>query len=193
LNKYSIITNRDKTILELIEELRLVDLYVVDNMLFSNTKGTRVAQRRLTTLCEARKLKRYRENQISSYVYYKGSKPKNIKHSLLVSHFVAELKLLGAEIIKIKREWLISKGIKIDLFIAYKINGKNYIAIVEVENTKSFQEKYNKLENYYLTQGYRELFPIMPKVICISDKSFNKNILEAIQVDTEFSNIKLIV
>lgn len=189
MEKYEILTDRDKKIIELVEQLKVVDVFVVDTMLFKNTKTNRVAQRRLTSLYEFKRLKRWRMNQISPYIYYLGKKPANIEHSLLVSHFIAHLDKLGADIKKIKREWLISNGIKIDLFAAYELNNKNYISIVEVENTKSFQAKYEKLEQYYLTEGYKELFPTMPKVICISDKPFKLGILEAIQIDTKFNNI----
>ena len=60
--------------------------------------------------------------------------------------------------VKLKREWLIHEGIRIDLFIGYRLNDKNYIAIVEAENTKNFDKKYEKLEEYYLSNSYKELF-----------------------------------
>ena len=69
------------------------------------------------------------------------------------------------------------------------LNDKNYISIVEIENSKSFQEKYEKLEEYYLSNKYKELFPTMPKIICVSDKPFKSNILEVIQIDTKFKKI----
>lgn len=187
---YQIVTKRDTELLELIEKLRVIDLFVADTMIFTNTKGTRVAQRRLTTLVEYKKLKRWRPNQISPYVYYLGRKPSNIDHAILLSRFVAHLKLLDADILKIKRELLIGEGIRIDLFIAYKLNNKNYISIVECENTKNFNDKYKKLEEYYLNNSYKELFPTMPQIICITDKSFIENeALNVIKIDTEFKRI----
>ena len=128
-------------------------------------------------------------NQISPYIYYLSKRPTNIEHSLLMSYFIAYLDKLGADVKKIKREWLITEGIRVDLFIAYELNNKNYISIVEVENTKSFQDKYNKLEEYYLNNGYKELFPCMPQIICVSDKPFKIGTLEVIQIDTKFKNI----
>lgn len=187
--KNEILTERDKKILELTEQLKVVDVFIIDNMLFKNTKTSRVAQRRLTNLYEFKRIKRWRMNQISPYVYYFGKRPKNIEHSLLISYFVAHLDKLGANVKKIKREWLISEGIRIDLFIAYTLNNKNYISIVEVENTKSFQEKYDKLEEYYLTNKYKELFPVMPSIICVSDKEFKPGILDVTKIDTNFSNM----
>ena len=46
--KYEILTDRDKKILELVEQLKVVDVFTVDNILFKNTKCNRVCQRRLT-------------------------------------------------------------------------------------------------------------------------------------------------
>ncbi len=132
-------------------------------------------------------------NQISPYVYYLGKRPLNIEHSLLMSYFIAHLDKLGADIKKIKREWLIAEGIRIDLFVAYVLNDKSYISIVEIENTKNFQDKYDKLEEYYLSNEYKELFPTMPKIICVSDKKFKQNILEVKQIDTKFSNIDILL
>lgn len=190
--KYEIITERDKKILELIEELRVVDVFTVDTILFSNTKTNRMCQKRLTNLAEFGRVKRWRPNQISQYIYYQGRRPGNIEHSLLISHFIAHLYNLGAEVLKIKREWLIADGIRIDLFVAYKLNNKSYIAIVEAENTKSFDKKYQKLEEYYLSGAYKELFPTMPKVICITDKLFKLGALEVQVVDTKFNNINVL-
>lgn len=192
MSKFEILTDRDKQILELVEHLRMVDVYTVDKILFSNTKGTRVAQRRLANLVEFRRLNRWRMNQISNYVYYTGKRPKNIEHGLLVSHFVANLISMGAEIKKLKREWLIAKGIRIDLFVAYVLNGKSYISIVEVENSKSFQGKYDKLEAYFSTDEYKQLFPKVPKIICVSDKSFTEGTLEVIKIDTKFNNMNVL-
>lgn len=191
--KYEILTERDKKIIELIEILRVVDVFTIDSILFQNTKGNRVCQRRLSTLAEFNRIKRYRPNQISPYIYYLGRRPGNIEHTLLVSHFVAYLYLLGAEILKIKREYLITEGIRIDLFVAYKLNNKNYISIIEVENTKSFDKKYQKLEEYYLSGAYKELFPVMPQVICVTNKNFQKGSLEVITIDTDFKNINILV
>lgn len=193
MGKYEILTERDKQILELTEQLKLVDVFVIDTMLFKNTKTNRVAQRRLTNLFEFKRIKRWRMNQISPYVYYLGKRPLNIEHSLLMSYFIAHLDKLGADIKKIKREWLIAEGIRIDLFVAYVLNDKSYISIVEIENTKNFQDKYDKLEEYYLSNEYKELFPTMPKIICVSDKKFKQNILEVKQIDTKFSNIDILL
>lgn len=189
MGKYEILTDRDKQILELTEQLKVVDVFVIDTMLFKNTKTNRVAQRRLTNLYEFKRIKRWRMNQISPYIYYLGKRPTNIEHSLLMSYFIAHLDKLGADIKKIKREWLITEGIRVDLFVAYTLNNKNYISIVEIENSKSFQEKYEKLEEYYLSNKYKELFPIMPRIICVSDKTFKIGVLEVIQIDTKFKRI----
>ncbi len=193
MSEYKIITDRDKQILDLVEKLKVVDVFVVDTMLFKNTKSTRVAQRRLLNLIECKKLKRWRMNQISNYIYFEGRQPKNIEHSLLMSHFIAHLSQLGADIKKIKREWLIAEGIRIDLFVAYKLNDKNYISIVEVENSKSFQNKYDKLEAYFSTNEYKKLFPTIPQIICVSDKAYKKGVLDVINIDTNFSNIDILL
>ncbi|MGL5439656.1 MAG: hypothetical protein ACRDA4_04625 [Filifactoraceae bacterium] len=190
MSRYEIFTDRDKKIIQLIADLKVVDVFVVDSILFKNTKTTRVAQRRLQNLYEFNRVKRWRMNQISNYIYYLGKKPINIDHSILMSHFIANLSNIGAEIIEIKREWLIFEGIRIDLFVSFVMNGKNYTSIVEIENTKNFQSKYDKLESYFSGKEYKNLFSNIPLIVCVSDKPFNKRILEVIQIDTKFNNMK---
>ena len=79
------------------------------------------------------------------------------------------------------------------MFIGYRLNDKKYIAIVEAENTKNFDKKYEKLEEYYLSNSYKELFPIMPKVICITDKPFKIGLLDVVIIDTKFNNINVLL
>ncbi len=190
--RYEIVTDRDKKILELIEKLRVVDVFTVDTILFSNTKTNRMCQKRLTNLSEFNRVKRWRPNQISQYIYHQGRRPGNIEHALLVSHFVAHLYLLGADVTHIKREWLMSEGIRVDLLIGYKLNNKKYVAIVEAENTKSFDKKYQKLEEIYLNGAYKEKFKDMPRVICVTDKNFKLGALEVITIKADFSNMSVL-
>lgn len=190
MSRYEICTERDKKIIELIADLKVVDVFVIDSILFKNTKTSRVAQRRLQNLYEFNRIKRWRMNQISNYIYYLGKKPINIEHSILMSRFIANLSNIGAEIIEIKREWLIFEGIRIDLFVSFIINGKNYTAIAEIENTKNFQSKYDKLEAYFSGTEYKNLFPKIPLIVCVSDKPFNKRKPDVIQIDTKFNNMK---
>ena len=116
-----------------------------------------------------------------------------MEHKLLFSRFVAELKHNGAEIIKIKCPLKISDVIA-DGFIVYKANETTRIALVEVENQKSFKSNMSKYKNLYKSMVWKEYFNVFPNILVISDeKEVKIDDLNIIFIKKDFSNLSKIL
>ena len=114
------LTDRDIQIIDFIKVCGVVDTETICKMYFDG--GLRTCQIRLKKLVDNKYIKKIeRETFLDQNVFYINKKPKQIKHKLLFSKFVAELQTLGAEILKIKSPLAISNLIA-DGFIAYKLN-----------------------------------------------------------------------
>ena len=117
------LTDRDIQIIDFIKVCGVVDTETICKMYFDG--GLRTCQIRLKKLVDNKYIKKIdRETFLDQNVFYVDRKPKQIKHKLLFSKFVAELQNLGAEILKIKSPLAISNLIA-DGFIAYKLNNEN--------------------------------------------------------------------
>ena len=98
------------------------------------------------------------------------------------------MKINNIEILKYKVPYKISDVIA-DAFIAMRVNNQNYIYFVEVENTKKFD--LNKYEKLYYSRFWKEMFPVFPSIIVITDKKINMNEkLNIIDIKLDLSNLK---
>ena len=168
--KRIILTDRDKEIIQFLKDFKVANTTTISDLYFNSS--LRPCQRRLKYLCEHGYIKSYQENVISEKIHYLKRKPTNLQHALILSKFISKLKLDGIEIIKYKVPFKIENLIA-DAFIAIKKDNKNYIYFVEVENTKKFDlEKYEKL---YYSRKWKEILPIFPGIIVISDKPVRAN------------------
>lgn len=182
-----ILTDRDNQIIDFIKVCGVVDTETICKIFFNN--GLRSCQIRLKKLVDNKYLKRIdRETFLEQHVFYVNKKPKQLKHKLLFSKFVAELVSLGAEILKIKSPLKIDNVIA-DGFIAYNLNGENKILLVEIELTKYFNLK--KYEELYYSRKWKETFPVYPAIAVITDKNVEKSTrFTVIDIKTNFENIK---
>ena len=107
---------------------------------------------------------------------------------MILSQFIAQLKINNIEILKYKVPYKISDVIA-DAFIAMRVNNQNYIYFVEVENTKKFD--LNKYEKLYYSRSWKDMFPVFPSIIVITDKKINMNEkLNIIDIKLDLSNLK---
>lgn len=105
-------------------------------------------------------------------IHYINKKPKQIKHTIIETKFIAKLYQNNIEILKLKKEFKIG-FVRSDLLLVCKINNKNFIYFIEVCNTKPFDiNKYIKLKDSNL---WKEYFPVFPGIIAISDKPVEKH------------------
>lgn len=161
-------TDRDYKVIEFIKEFRIASASTIARLYFPSLA---TAERRLKKLVDNRKLYRTRDDVISEYVYY-TKKPTNIKHSLMIADIYSKLAInKDIQLIKYKREYEIkfrAKTLKADLMAVIKSNNKLVPILVEIDLTKSYKDKYTE---YINSKYYQQLFPMVPKIICISNRT----------------------
>ena len=181
------ITDRDKMIKEFLKEVSVADTKTL-HILFFNGTTMRNAQKRLKQLVDIKYIKSYRENVISQNVYF-IRKPKNIPHKIKFSQLLAEIKQQNIELLKYKCPFKIGNAIA-DGLIVIKDRGKVKIYFVEAERTKKLNiDKYMDL---YYSRTYKDKFPIMPRILVISDKKCPTNdVLEIRNCKWDLSDLNI--
>lgn len=183
--KRIIITTRDKEIIQFLKDFKVATTTTISDIYFNSS--IRPCQRRLKYLSEHGYIKSHQENIISEKIHYVTRKPVNLKHALILSQFISELKKLDIEILKYKVPYKIGEVIA-DAFIAIKINNQSYIYFVEVENTKKFN--LNKYEKLYYSRTWKDSFPVFPGIIVISNKQIStNNKFNIIDIKLDLSNL----
>lgn len=181
------ITDRDKMIKEFLREVSVADTITISILFFPNTT-IRNAQKRLKQLVDAKYIKCYRENVISQNVYF-IRKPKNIPHKIKFSQLLAKIKQQNIELLKYKCPFKIDDVIA-DGLIVIKDRGKVKIYFVEAERTKKLD--INKYLDLYYSRAYKEKFPVMPKILVISDKKCPTNeVLNIRNCKWDLSDLKI--
>ena len=160
------LTDRDYKVISCIKEYKIAKTSTIERLFF-NSKAT--CEKRLTKLVEIKKLYRYRENILSEYCYY-VKRPTNIKHSLLISDIYSRL-TTEYKVVKCKREYEIkyrNKSIRADLMAVIQLNNKLVPLLFEIDLSKSYDNKYTEyISKYY----YKQLFPIEPTIVVISNRT----------------------
>lgn len=181
------LTERDIKIKEFLKDVVVADTNTISIMFFNGSK--RAAQQRLKLLVDYRHLKCFREDILEPNIYYLNKKPSSYKHKIVFSQLIGKLKEKDIEIIKYITPLKLSDIIA-DGFIAININGENRIYFVEVELTKYFDlDKY--LDLYY-SRKYKDKFPVMPRILVITDKKVKKDKnLDITVCKLDLSNLQL--
>lgn len=181
------ITSRDEKIKNFLKEVTVADTKTL-HILFFNGTTMRNAQKRLKQLVDIKYIKSYRENVISQNVYF-IRKPKNIPHKIKFSQLLAEIKQQNIELLKYKCPFVI-ENIIADGLIVIKDRGKVKIYFVEAERTKKLNiDKYMDL---YYSRAYKEKFPVMPRILVISDKKCPTNdVLDIRSCNWDLSDLKI--
>ncbi|MGJ0846604.1 hypothetical protein ACR77J_07940 [Tissierella praeacuta] len=177
-----IVTERDKKVINFIEENKIATTDAIAEIFYP---CLRVAQHRLKLMYDNKLIKRDRDYYTSQYYYYL-KKPKQIKHSLLVTEFYKNLNKIAD--IKMFRSEFIIENIRSDAFVAYEVNNIKKIAFVEVQisNTKLDIEKYEKL---FKSGKYKSYFPVFPSILAITDRKVPQTNLDLIKINTNFNNL----
>lgn len=184
----TVITERDKKIKEFLEEVGVADTETLHTLFFQNTT-MRNAQKRLKQLVDAKFLKVYRENMLSQNVFYVKNKPRNIPHKIVFSQLLAEIKKQNIELLKYKCPYKMADIIA-DGLIVIRDRGKVKIYFVEAERTKKLDV--NKYLDLYYSRKWKEIFPVMPRILCISDKKVPEdNVLTIRSCRWDLSNLKV--
>ena len=183
--KRIILTDRDNKIIEFINDFKCATTSTIADIFFPSL---RTAQRRLKYLCEHGYIKAYQEHITLEKIYYIKKKPSQLKHSLILSSFIAEIKKANIEILKYRVQFKLGNTIP-DCLLVLRYNNKNYIYLVECENTKQFNLK--KYEDLYYSRAYKDILPTFPSIIVISNRPVKKSDkFDVIDVKLDFSNIE---
>lgn len=184
-----VITDRDQSIKSFLEEVSVADTKTIHTLFFTNT-SMRNCQKRLKQLVDIKFIKVYRENMLSQNIYYVKYKPKNIPHKIVFSRLLAELKRQNINVLKYKCPFIIDNVIS-DGLIIVKINNQVKIYFVEGELTKKLNVK--KYEDLYYSRKYKEKFPVMGSILCISNKKINTDhsVLDIVTCKLDLSNLRL--
>lgn len=165
-----IITERDIKIKEFLKEVSVADTKTISILFFNGS--LRRCQQRLKILTDINYIRFFREGIPCQNIFYVGRKPKSWKHKIVFSQLLSELKLQNIEILKYRTPLKICNVIA-DGFIAINENGINKIYLIEVERTKNFNV--NKYIDLYYSRKWKDLFPIFPSILVITDKKIEVN------------------
>lgn len=162
------LTQRDLDIIDFLKEFKICSTSTIERLFFPSQSS---CEKRLAKLTDARKIARTRDNILSEYLYYiPNAKPSNIKHSLIIADVYSKI-ATTEKVLKYKREYEIkhrAEVLRADLMLV--IQGEKGVTplLVEIDLTKAYNEKYTQ----YITSGYyKQLFPIAPQIICISNRT----------------------
>lgn len=180
------LTDRDVKIIDFLKNNKCADTMTLSNIFFNGS--LRSCQHRLKKLVDNGDLKVFRENILSSNIYYVKKKPSSYKHALKVTQFIAELYKLGIEVLKIKTPYAIGNMIA-DSLLVVRVNGDVKILWLEVELSKFFN--LTKYEDLYYSRKWKEALPNFGSIVVVSGKKVKtNNKFNIIKIDTEFKNIE---
>lgn len=179
-------TTRDMSIINFVEEFKVANTSTIAEVFFDSRYS---CYKRLQIINKSRELKRYRDSINNEFIYFK-KKPKQLKHSLMISHFYRELHK-KSDIVNFKIEPVMG-DIRPDALFGYKCGDKSYLGLLEVEiSHKGFN--YNKYDRFYSSGNYKNFLPVMPTVFIVGDKINlpDKSKIKYIVIDTEFNEFRL--
>lgn len=164
--KRIILTERDNQIIEFLNQYKCASTSTISDLFFNGSR--RPTTRRLKHLKEHGFIKSSQEFVSVEQIHYINKKPTQLKHSCICSQFVSKMKLEN-NIIKDKIEFKIG-NVRADILL---ITDKPEIYLIEVCNTKPFDlNKYIKLKR---SMVWKDVFPLFPNIIVISDKPVKKS------------------
>lgn len=160
-----IMTKRDKDIIQSVDTLRALDSTQIQRLFYSNQQAQ---SKRCKQLVDHKKLKRFRVDNWSPYIYYLGKKPKQIQSILAISEFYTLCIENGLNVTYIERErrYVLEEGVFTlipDGVIHIERDGTEYEFFIEVDNTKELSTS-----KYY--KAYKDYNFLPPPVISISNR-----------------------
>jgi hypothetical protein len=180
------LTTRDLSILDFLDTYKIASTSTIAELFFPSKIS---CYKRLQTMYNEKVIKRSRESLNNEFIYYKKNPPKQYKHRLLVTDFYRELHK-RTTVVSFKPECVL-ENIRPDAVFAYKLNGKTYLGLLEVEiSNKGFSNKY---EGFYTSELYKKFFPVFPQIYVIGSRiklpQNAKN--NYIIIDDKLSNFRL--
>ena len=181
-----VLQDRDIQIIDFLKQNKCADTDTLSHIFFNSS--LRSCQHRLKKLNTNGDIKAFRPDILSKNIYYVSRKPKNYKHALKVTQFIAELYKQNIEVLKVKTPFKCGNMIA-DRLIVCKVNGEAKILWLEVELTKFFD--LSKYEELYYSRAWKDVIPDFGNIVVVSDKKVDINEkFNIIKIKTDFSNIQ---
>lgn len=182
-----VLTQRDREIIQAVTTLKALTSTQIERLFYSSQQAQ---SKRCKELVNHKKLKRFRINNWTPYIYYIGKKPAQIQSILAISEFYTLCIENNLNVTYVEREkrYEFDEGkfvIVPDALIVIECDGVEYEFFIEVDNTKELSTS-----KYY--RAYMEYGFLPPPVISISDRK-RRNIfdgLEIIKLKLNLSNFK---
>ena len=182
-----VLTQRDREIIQAVTILKALTSTQIERLFYSSQQAQ---SKRCKELVNHKKLKRFRINNWTPYIYYIGKKPAQIQSILAISEFYTLCIENNLNVTYVEREkrYEFDEGkfvIVPDALIVIECDGVEYEFFIEVDNTKELSTS-----KYY--RAYMEYGFLPPPVISISDRK-RRNVfdgLEIIKLKLNLSNFK---
>jgi len=180
------LTTRDYEIIDFVKEFKAVDTDTISRLFFPSRSA---CQKRLKAMHDENVLKRARDSINDCYIYY-HKQPKQLRHSLLVSRFYAELQK-RTRVLKFSIE-PVYDNIRPDAAFVYSVGGASRLGLLEVElSNKGFD--WFKYDRFFASENYKRFMTVKPVLFIVSDKvSLRPNApCKTIIVDTCFQSMRV--
>lgn len=175
------ITSRDLEVVDFLNEYKVASTSTIQELFFPSLL---TCQKRLKILSDEKRIKRIRDNINNQYIYFTKNH-KQLRHSLLVTDFYRELHKRTSEVLAFKIEPVLG-DIRPDAVMGYKINGKGYLGLLEIEiSNKGFKaDKYND----FFDGGFKKYFPSCPYIFVVTKQEIPARF---IKISINFSDFRL--
>lgn len=178
--------DRDSKIINYLEDFKAATTSTLAVLFFPNLLSAQKRLKRLATYYSA--INRDRDHISSEYYYYIDTKPKQLRHRLLLTNFHRELIQLGIEIVELKNEFTYFENIRPDGLLACVLpNGRKMVYFIETE--RSNKPDIVKYEKLYRSDEWKEIFSFFPPIIWITNKKVSKTELEVIHLRENLKDI----
>lgn len=148
---------RDKRIIEFINNFKVTNLNILTRLFFSKTNSYEACRKRLKKLHDAQYVNRVREGFGRGYIYYKKSArreaPPEEERKLILSCFHCEFALRTKGIVNYLTYTKVN-GVPFDQIIYFYYQKRYYVAFVNVSVNKNYP--YEKIED--LVINHKDLF-----------------------------------
>lgn len=151
------ITRRDQGVIDFLGKFKAAKTSTLCQLFYGSY---RVCTRRLSLLSQEGVVKRQRDGWSAEYIYF-TKRPKQLRHSLLLTDFYRELHKI-ANIKRFIPEPALGE-IRPDAVVGFELNGQR-LALVEVMIGNNDDCK------KYETWSWQSHFPVEPELIVISDR-----------------------
>ena len=160
-----VMTQRDYDIIQTVDTLRILSATQIERLFYSSQQAQ---SSRCKKLVDHKKLKRFRKDNWSPYLYYLGRKPKQVQSILAISEFYTKCITSGLNVLYIEREkpYFLGDGkftLIPDAVVIIENKGTEYEFFIEVDNTKELTTA-----KYY--RAFKEFNCLPPPIISISNR-----------------------